>query len=131
VPTGKAILARLARDGEPLAVLYGFINGTKYDGYQSGWDPDVDLRAAGLKSPGITVRLALMRYLADRGIRDYDYLRGSLEYKSQWSTTCNSVVRLRLVRPGFRAAADEAFEASLASLRAKRWVAHVRRLLRL
>ena len=38
VPTGKAILARLARDGESLVVLYGFINGTKYDEYQSGWD---------------------------------------------------------------------------------------------
>ena len=58
VPTGKAILARLARDGESLAVLYGFINGTKYDAYQSGWDPNVDLRAAGcVRSPGITVRL--------------------------------------------------------------------------
>jgi CelD/BcsL family acetyltransferase involved in cellulose biosynthesis len=128
VPTGKAILARLARDGELLAVIYGFINGTKFDFYQSG----VDLRAAGrVKSPGIAAHLALMRYLADRGIMDYDFLRGSSEYKDRWSTTCNSVVRLRLVRPGFRAAADEAFEASLASLRAKRWVAHVRRLLRL
>jgi CelD/BcsL family acetyltransferase involved in cellulose biosynthesis len=128
VPTGKAILARLARDGEPLAVIYGFINGTKFDFYQSG----VDLRAAGrVKSPGIAAILALMRYLADRGIRGYDFLRGSSEYKDRWSTTCNSLVRLRLVRPGFRAAADEVFEASLASLRAKRWVAHVRRLLRL
>ena len=53
VPTGKAILARLARDGEPLAVIYGFINGTKYDQYQSGWDPNVDLRAAGRsRAPG-------------------------------------------------------------------------------
>jgi CelD/BcsL family acetyltransferase involved in cellulose biosynthesis len=135
VPTGKGVLARLARDGEPLAVHYGFINGTKYDQYQSGWDPNVDLRAAGLKSLGIAAHLALMRYLADRGIRGHDFLRGSSEYKDQWSTTCNSLVRLRLVRPGFRAAADEVivrkFEASLASLRAKRWVAHVRRLVRL
>ena len=82
VPTGKAILARLARDGESLVMLYGFINGTKYDEYQSGWDPNVDLRAAGrVKSPGIAVHLALMRYLADRGIRGYDFLRGSSEYK--------------------------------------------------
>ena len=61
---------------------------------------------------GITARLALMRYPADRGIMGYDFLRRSLEYKSQWSTTCKSLVRLRLVRPGFRAAADEVFEAS-------------------
>ena len=124
VPTGKAILARLARDGELLAVIYGFINGTKFDFYQSG----VDLRAAGrVKSPGIAAHLALMRYLADRGIMGYDFLRGSLEYKDRWSTTCNSVVRLRLVRPGFRAVADEAFEASL---RATRWVSQeVRRAL--
>jgi hypothetical protein len=73
VPTGKAILARLARDGEPLAVHYGFINGTKYDQYQSG----VDFRAAGrVKSPGIAAHLALMRYLADRGIMGYDFLLG-------------------------------------------------------
>jgi len=124
VPTGKAILARLARDGELLAVIYGFINGTKFDFYQSG----VDFRAAGrVKSPGIAAHLALMRYLADRGIMGYDFLRGSLEYKDRWSTTCNSLVRLRLVRPGFRAVADEAFEASL---RATRWVSQeVRRAL--
>jgi hypothetical protein len=115
VPTGKGVLARLARDGEPLAVLYGFINGTKFDFYQSG----VDLWATDrIKSPGIAVHLALMRCLADRGIMGYDFLLGPSEYKDRLSTTCNSLVRLRLVRPGFRAAADEVFETSL---RAARW----------
>src|SRR5208337_836021 len=105
----------------------GFINGTKYDGYQSGWDPNVDLRAADLKYLGIAAHFALMRYLADRGIMGYDFLRGPSDYKSKLSTTCNSLVRLRLVRPGFRAAAEQVFEASL---RATRWVAQeVRRAL--
>ena len=114
VPTGKGVLARLARDGEPLAVLYGFINGTKFDFYQSG----VDLRAAGrVKSPGIAAHLALMRCLADRGIMGYDFLLGPSEYKDRLSTTRNSLVCLRLVRPGFRAAADEVFETSLEAAR--------------
>ena len=36
LPGGRAILARLVLEGNPVAVLYGFVTGQKFDFYQSG-----------------------------------------------------------------------------------------------
>ena len=71
VPEAKAVLARLSIENEVLAVLYGFVIGTKFDFYQSG------VRRTGLGSivsPGTTANLTLMSRLAEQGITHYDFL---------------------------------------------------------
>jgi CelD/BcsL family acetyltransferase involved in cellulose biosynthesis len=101
LPTGRAILARLSIAGVPVAVLYGFVNGLKFDFYQSGVRRDP---ASLLESPGILAHLLLMRALAERGVTAYDFLRGSAPYKRWLATRENQLVGVRIWRPTLRAA---------------------------
>jgi Acetyltransferase (GNAT) domain len=80
VATGDAVLARLSLGGQPIAVLYGFVTGTKFDFYQSGIQR---ANSGPLVSPGTTANLMLMRTLMDRGVNRYDFLRGSSSYKER------------------------------------------------
>jgi len=101
LPRGRAILARLSFAGGPVAVLYGFATGQKFDFYQSG----VRRETAGpLRSPGNLAHLLLMRALAERGVTAYDFLRGSSSYKVRLATKENQLVGVRLWRPTPRAA---------------------------
>jgi CelD/BcsL family acetyltransferase involved in cellulose biosynthesis len=101
VPQNAAVLARLSIGGKPLAVLYGFVSGRKFDFYQSGIKPD---GCAGLARPGIAAHLLLMAHLADRGVTQYDFLRGTAEYKQRLATSAQPLVRLRIVRHTIRSA---------------------------
>jgi CelD/BcsL family acetyltransferase involved in cellulose biosynthesis len=81
--SGDALLARLSLNGRSLAVLYGFITGSKFDFYQSG------IRREGggiITSPGNAAHLLLMSLLAARGVQRYDFLRGSSAYKERLAT---------------------------------------------
>ena len=80
IPSGKAILARLSLATKPLAVLYGFVTGSKFDFYQSGIRRDTMER---LESPGTVAHLLLMTRLLERGVTHYDFLRGSSSYKER------------------------------------------------
>jgi Acetyltransferase (GNAT) domain len=99
VPAGKAVLARLIMEGKPLAVLYGFLVGSKFDFYQTGILIEDDCP---LESPGTLAHLLLMNTLAGRGITQYDFLRGNSPYKERLTTTKTPLVRLRIVRPTIR-----------------------------
>jgi CelD/BcsL family acetyltransferase involved in cellulose biosynthesis len=99
VPTGKAILVRLSLAGQPLAVIYGFLLGTKFDFYQSGVAID---EPSGLQSPGMVAFLLLKAHLAERGITQFDFLRGASPYKQRLATDYCPMVRLCSTRPGFR-----------------------------
>jgi CelD/BcsL family acetyltransferase involved in cellulose biosynthesis len=101
LPGGRAVLARLSLAGDPVAVLYGFVTGQKFDFYQSG----VRRETSGpLRSPGILTHLLLMRALAERGITAYDFLRGTSSYKQRLATWENQLVGVRIWRPTLRAA---------------------------
>ena len=101
LPAGRAVLARLSVAGEPAAVLYGFVNGSRFEFYQSGVKRDADGR---LRSPGQLAHLLLMQALAERGITAYDFLRGASSYKKRLATCENRLVGVQLWRPTFRAA---------------------------
>jgi CelD/BcsL family acetyltransferase involved in cellulose biosynthesis len=101
LPTGRAILARLSVDGSPVAVLYGFLHGLKFDLYQLGVRRE---RASLVHSPGILANLLLMRTLAERGVTAYDFLRGSASYKLRLATRQNKLVAVQIWRPTLRAA---------------------------
>jgi CelD/BcsL family acetyltransferase involved in cellulose biosynthesis len=101
LPSGRAVLARLSLAGGPVAVLYGFVTGQKFDFYQSG----VRRETSGpLRSPGNLAHLLLMRALAERGVTAYDFLRGTASYKRRLATRENQLVGVRLWRATLRAA---------------------------
>jgi CelD/BcsL family acetyltransferase involved in cellulose biosynthesis len=101
-PDGRAVLARLSDGAGPVAVLYGFVCGSKFDFYQSGVKRD---SPGPLRSPGMQGHLLLMRELAARGVTRYDFLRGSAHYKQRLATAEVGLVALDVWRPTFRAAA--------------------------
>jgi CelD/BcsL family acetyltransferase involved in cellulose biosynthesis len=76
------VLAVLRIADEPLAVIYGFVHGRKFDFYQTG----ARLTDGPLRSPGISAHLMLMERLADEGVKTYDFLRGSAAYKTRLAT---------------------------------------------
>lgn len=99
VPEGKAVLARLSIEGHPVAALYGFVTGAKFDEYQAG----VDLTDGRLRSPGILARLPLMQHLCQQGVTTYDFLRGSYVYKERLSTERLPMSAIEVWRPSARA----------------------------
>lgn len=101
LPSGRAILARLSIAGVPVAVLYGFMNGLKFDLYQLGVRREP---ASLVHSPGILANLLLMRALTERGVTAYDFLRGSASYKQRLATRENQLVGVHIWRPTLRAA---------------------------
>jgi CelD/BcsL family acetyltransferase involved in cellulose biosynthesis len=96
IPLQQAVLARLSVEGKPLAVLYGFITHSKFDFYQSGVQR---IDSGSLKSVGIIAHLLLMSRLIELGITQYDFLRGSSEYKEKLATEHCSLYSLNLWRP--------------------------------
>ena len=101
LPGGGAILARLSLDGQSIAMLYGFITGSRFAFYQSGVRLD---GAAPLRSPGNLAHLLLMRLLAEKGVTAYDFLRGVSDYKARLATRENRLVAVQVWRPTLRAA---------------------------
>jgi CelD/BcsL family acetyltransferase involved in cellulose biosynthesis len=101
LPSGRAVLARLSLGEDPVAVLYGFVTGHKFDFYQSGVRREID---GPLRSPGSLAHLLLMRALTERGVTAYDFLRGSSSYKLRLATRENQLVGVRIWRPTLRAA---------------------------
>ena len=98
-PDGRAVLARLAIADRPLAVIYGFTMESKFHFYQSG----VAIESVEpMKSPGIVAFLLLMDQLAGQGITEFDFLRGSSEYKQRLATHEHAVMNLTVVRPTMR-----------------------------
>jgi CelD/BcsL family acetyltransferase involved in cellulose biosynthesis len=96
LPRGRAVLARMYLSEEPVAVLYGFITGQKFDFYQSG----VRRTAGGsVESPGILAILLLMRALAERGVTTFDFLGGPAVHKQRMSNREQAMAGIQLSRP--------------------------------
>jgi CelD/BcsL family acetyltransferase involved in cellulose biosynthesis len=101
LPSGRAVLARLSLAGVPVAVLYGFVDGGKFDSYQSGARRDP---GSLVHSPGVLAHMLLMRALTERGVTACDFLRGSSSYKRRQATRENQLVGVQIWRPTLRAA---------------------------
>jgi hypothetical protein len=97
VPHRKALLARLSVAGQPVATVYGFRTGARFDFYQSG--TLLDDKSLPITSPGTTILLLLMRHLAEDGVTSFDFLRGSSSYKQRLATDQHPLKRLQVVRP--------------------------------
>ncbi|MDB5173062.1 MAG: hypothetical protein JWN51_1835 [Phycisphaerales bacterium] len=118
IASGRAVLARLVVGDEPLAMIYGFLTGAKFDFYQSG------VRIGGpaeagcdsvnrIASPGIVAFLLLMDHLAGRGVERFDFLRanGGSSYKHRLATHGRPLCRIVLARPTIRRSVTSALGA--------------------
>lgn len=98
VPRGDAIIAHLAHEGAPLAVLYGFVSHGHFDFYQSGIADGTEQ----VKSPGVLAHLMLIRELCSRDLICYDLLAGESEYKRRLATGGTKLIEERVILPTVR-----------------------------
>jgi CelD/BcsL family acetyltransferase involved in cellulose biosynthesis len=108
LPSGRAVLATLSLDGEPVAVLYGFVTAGTFDFYQSGVRMD---QGGPLRSPGNLAHLLLMQALSARGVTAYDFLRGASAYKARLATRERAIAGIRIWRSTPRAIAARTVQA--------------------
>jgi CelD/BcsL family acetyltransferase involved in cellulose biosynthesis len=92
---GWAVLFLLHAEGAPRAALYGFRHGDRFAFYQSGHEPEWRPRSVGTVLLGHTIRWA-----ADQGCSEYDFLRGDEPYKLKWANGARRTVRVRVVGAG-------------------------------
>jgi CelD/BcsL family acetyltransferase involved in cellulose biosynthesis len=97
-PRGEAILARLSKNDNPYAVVFGYRVRAKLHCYQQG----VTQRIGCVRSPGTACWLLLMRHLASQGITCFDQLKGSSGFKEQFGTGTSSVAEICVTRPSLR-----------------------------
>ncbi len=88
---GKLRMYTLRLGEQALASVYGMVDRGKFLYFQSGYDPEWRNKSVGLVLVGETFRDAL-----GAGVREYDFLRGTESYKSDWTTKQRRTVALRI-----------------------------------
>ena len=78
-----------------IASLYAFQFGKTLFYYQAGFDPEWSD-----KSPGFVLMGQCIEDAIDRGLTEFDYLRGLESYKSRWTKTCRETFCLTAVPSG-------------------------------
>src|SRR5262249_42597632 len=84
----------LSARGEPVAALYNIVHDGKVFFYQAGRKMDLP---KGIR-PGIVIQAHAIRRAIERGLREYDFLPGTQQYKLQLALGMRSIVKLRAVR---------------------------------
>jgi CelD/BcsL family acetyltransferase involved in cellulose biosynthesis len=87
----------LSLDQVPVAALYGLHYGSTFYFYQSGFDPAYSKQSVGLVIMGLAIKSA-----AEEGVREYDFLHGSEDYKFHWTTQVRELGRIELYPPHTR-----------------------------
>lgn len=84
----------LRLNGRAAASLYGFLYGSKFYFYQSGFDPAFAKYSLGLLTMGLAIQGALREQAAE-----FDLLHGNEPYKSHWAHLERDIRRLELFPP--------------------------------
>jgi CelD/BcsL family acetyltransferase involved in cellulose biosynthesis len=100
-------------EGACRASIYGIDAGEAYCFYQSGYDPDWAKRSVGLVCLGLSIEEAL-----ERGVRRYDFLRGTETYKFDWASGTRETVAMRVAARGIPSTLLLAREGAEAAARA-------------
>ncbi|MGE5611862.1 MAG: GNAT family N-acetyltransferase [Bacillota bacterium] len=101
VPIGKAILARLSLNGQPLSVVYGTVVRGKFDCYIQG----TAMHSPLVHSPGTALLLLLREHLVEVGLTVYDdLLARASSPKHRFATSSIPLVQMHIVRTGVRTA---------------------------
>jgi CelD/BcsL family acetyltransferase involved in cellulose biosynthesis len=91
---GALELSWLSVGAEPVAALYNIVHDRKVFFYQCGRKMTVP---KGVR-PGIVVQAHAIRRAIDQGLREYDFLPGTQQYKMQLAPVTRPIFRLRAVR---------------------------------
>ncbi|WP_224249148.1 GNAT family N-acetyltransferase [Hyalangium gracile] len=77
--------------GQAVASVYGILHRDTFIYFQSGYDPAWRNRSVGLVLVGETFKDAI-----EAGLTEYDFLRGTETYKSDWTTKQRRTVSVRI-----------------------------------
>jgi hypothetical protein len=86
-PLGWTQLLRLRAGTAPVGYHYNFLFGGRAYFYQCGYDYDLAEKTA----PGVIVHVFAIRHAAQRGLRDYDFMAGDVEYKRRFATASRAM----------------------------------------
>lgn len=110
---GALELTWLTVRGEPVAALYGMTWGDKAIAYQTGRRPD----APAAVRPGGVILAYAIRAAVEAGRREFDLLADEVPYKMQLAPAARPLVRVRVVRPGWRESARRLMERGVEAAR--------------
>lgn len=96
---GIARLFLLKIDQKAVASLYGFLIGKRFFFYQAGFDP-----ALRDKSVGMALMAKSLEAAMAQGWEEFDFLRGTEEYKFHWTSTQRRLWNVSFFAPGPRSA---------------------------
>lgn len=91
---GWLFLRILRVDGEDAAARYDYVYQDKLWNFQNGWRPDLEKLSLGKLLIGYSVK-----YCIDQGLREYDFLGGTSEYKTSWATGARNLLRFEIANP--------------------------------
>jgi len=90
---GWLTLNFLTLNDEPIAAGYAFNYGQKLFCYLSGFDPQYSEYEVGNLR-----HIYLIKYCIEKGLKEYDFLRGEESYKSLWNTVKRKNVEVRAIK---------------------------------
>ncbi|MCP3143337.1 GNAT family N-acetyltransferase [Pyxidicoccus xibeiensis] len=88
---GRLRMYTMKVGGRAVASVYGILHRDSFVYFQSGYDPEWRNRSVGLVLVGETFRDAI-----ESGLTEYDFLRGTETYKSDWVTKQRRTVSVRV-----------------------------------
>jgi CelD/BcsL family acetyltransferase involved in cellulose biosynthesis len=88
---GRLRMYTMKVGGRAVASVYGILHRDSFVYFQSGYDPEWRNRSVGLVLVGETFRDALAS-----GCKEYDFLRGTETYKSDWVSKLRNTVSVRV-----------------------------------
>jgi CelD/BcsL family acetyltransferase involved in cellulose biosynthesis len=92
---GRLRMYTMKVGGQAVASVYGILHRDSFIYFQSGYDPAWRNRSVGLVLVGETFKDAI-----EAGLTEYDFLRGTESYKSDWTTQQRRTVSMRVLSPG-------------------------------
>jgi CelD/BcsL family acetyltransferase involved in cellulose biosynthesis len=90
--SGKLRLYTMWVGDRAVASVYGIVHGDTFSYYQAGYDPAWRDKSVGMVLVGATFEDAI-----GLGLRNYDFLRGTETYKSDWVSKSRNTIAVRVV----------------------------------
>jgi CelD/BcsL family acetyltransferase involved in cellulose biosynthesis len=113
---GALQLFWLRGQGRPVAAMYCIVWNNKIHFYQSGRDTTLPDKVR----PGAVLVATAIRRAIEAGRREFDFLGGPAQYKSQFALAQRPIVTLRVARPGWRESSRRLVDTGMAHARALR-----------
>ena len=102
---GRARVYTMWLGDKALASVYGIVHRDAFIYFQAGYDPEWRNKSVGLVLVGETFKDAI-----EGGLTEYDFLRGTETYKSDWTTQLRKTVQVRVIPHGGIGARLDRFE---------------------